>query len=247
MWEFEIICNRKNGTYIAFIQDNIREFLSQNNGVLVISADEENISLTIGCKKEQKLKCKAHLKLVLADLICEKIKFDFLYDNLDTICFDENYAFALSKVCTYFDNDLDRQIVLQNLDLSSKKINVESFFYFKLGMLRSKWLELCNITSDNAHAIIKSGNFIELVRFFLSNMETRSQSVILEMQEKCLIYHDIKKDFDTITSIDPQDKFLVLGKLIELNPDLIKIYPDESNIETVNLVKNIFDDKVIMG
>lgn len=247
MWEIEIICSRKNSTYIAFLRENLSETLATLEGVSVVYAGTDTISLSIGCKKEHKAKCRAHLKLALADLFCEQIKFAFLSDNIDSLFGDESYRFALAKVCTYFDNDLDKQIVMQNLELNSKKFNIESFFYFRLGMLRQKWLELCNITTSNSSAIIKSGNFNELVRFLLSNIETRSQSVILEMQEKCIIYHDLRKDFDIITTIDPNDKFLVLGKLIELNPSLIKVYPDKENAETINLLKNIFDDKIILN
>lgn len=246
MWEIEIISNRTNSTYISALQEKISPVLAEVQGVSVVSANTDIVSLVVGCKAENSAKLKVGLKLAIADLICEQIKFEFLSANLDTVFYDENYGFALAKICTYFDNELDRQVVLQNLDLSNKKINIESFFYFRLGMLRKKWLELCNITSNNSGAIIKSGNFLEFVRFLLSNIEMRSQSVILEMREKCLIYHDEKKDFDIIDSIDPHDKFSVLGKLIELNPSIIKIYPDSSNDETLKLVKNIFDDKVIV-
>ena len=246
MWEIEIICSRKNSTYISFIQEGIVEVLAENGGVSAISADCDTVSLSIGCKKQNSVKVKAILKILLVDVVCEKIKFDFLQENLDATCLGQEYVYALAKVCTYFDNELDRHIVLQSLDINSDKLNIESFFCFRLIALKNKWLELCKITSGSK-AIVSPENFVELVQFLLSNIETKSQSVILEMQEKCIIYHDSKKDFDIISAIDPLDKFLVLGKLIELNPMIIKIYASKDSDETLKLVKNVFADKVIVN
>ena len=245
MWEFEIIGSRINSTYIAFLQEFLRQALAKDGAVSAITGDAEKVVLTIGCNKENKTAIKAKLRLGIAELICEKIKFDFLYANLD-LFFDQN-RFVLAKICTYFDSDLDKQIVMQYIDLNAKKLNIESFFAFRLGVLKNKWKELCNITNNNAKNISKTNNFYELVRFLLSNIENKSQSVILEMNESCLIYHDIKKDFDMMVNIDFTDKLFVLGKIIELNPMLIKIYPDKENAETITLIKNIFMDRVVLG
>ncbi len=245
MWEFEIICSRKNSTYISFIQEGLGQVLTQIGGVSAITADKNYVYLVLGCKASFAAKVKAKIKSLVADVMCERIKFDFIFDHMDAVSLGREYAYALAKICTYFDSSLDRQIVMESLELGKKKLNIESFFQFRLASLRSKWAELCAITTSNSRAIVKPENFVELVQFLLSNIETRSQSVILHLQDKCLIYHDQKNNFDIITAIDPQDKLLVLGKLIELNPLLIKIYASEDGAETIRLVKNIFTDKVI--
>lgn len=247
MWEIEIICSRKNSAYIAFIQDGIKEVLGQCGGVSTVSADSDSVSLSVGCKKQSATKLKAILKMLVTDVVCEKIKFDFLSQNMDISCFGQEYGYALAKVCTYFDNELDRHIVLQCLDINAKSLNLESFFHFRLTALKSKWRELCEIATSNAPAIVRHDNFVEFVKFLLENAESNCQSVILEMQKKCLIYHDLRRDFDIISAIDPGDKLGVLGRLIELNPSFIKIYASEDCGETLSLVQNIFADKVIIN
>lgn len=247
MWEIEIVCSRQNSTYIAFIQEGVAKVLIECGGVSTISADSDLVSISIGCKKQKATKLKAFLKMLIADIVCEKIKFEFLSQNIDLQSFGKDYGYALAKVCTYFDNELDRQIVLQCLDINTRTINLESFFHFRLSALKNKWLELCEIACSNASAIVRHENFVEFVRFLLSNIDSNCQSVILEMQEKCLIYHDSKRDFDIISAIDPLDKLGVLGRLIELNPKFIKIYASEEGKETLLLVKNIFADKVIVS
>ncbi|MBO5103152.1 MAG: hypothetical protein J6C13_03595 [Clostridia bacterium] len=247
MWEFEIICDRQNSTYISTIQERLKPILNEVNGVFAIMADEENVYLSLGCEQKKSHIVKANIRLAIADIICENLKFEFLNNHLEFICEDESFKFALAKVCTYFDSELDRQIVLQSLDLKTKKINLDSFFYFKLSSLKQKWQELCNITNKNSVTILRQHNFAELLKFLLSNIDKKCQSVILEMKEKCLIYHDINKDFDIITAIEPHNKIEVLGKLIELNPYLIKIYPDKKNDDTISLLQTVFDDRVVLA
>ena len=247
MWEIEIIINRSKGQLLQVIQSSLSSVLEENQGVSAVSADSENVFLSIGSKLKNAPVIKAQLRLAIADLICEQYKFDFLNEHLDIICEDNAFRFALAKVCTYFDNDLDRQIVLQLLDLKAKKLNLDSFFHFKLSCLKEKWLELCNVTNLNSNVILKKNNFIELLRFMLSNIDKKCQSVIVEMQERCLIYHDNFKDFDIITAIEPENKLEVLGKLIELNPYLIKVYPDKENTETIKLLESIFDDRIVLA
>ena len=167
--------------------------------------------------------------------------------NLDFFYEDDAYNYALIKVCTYFDNELDRQIVLNSLDFKSKKLDLNSFFYFKLRRLKDKWLELCSITNTNINVIKLKDNFVGLLRFLISNIDSRCQSAILELRERCLIYHDIKEDCDVVMGIEVKDKIGILDKLLELNPNLIKIYANNENDDVIHLLKNIFDDKVIFG
>ena len=247
MWEIEIIISREKSQFIQIIQEKLSKVLEENEGVSAVSADNDSVFLSVGSKVKNAPIIKTHIRLAIADLICEHYKFEFLNEHLDIICEDNAFRFALAKVCTYFDNDLDRQIVLQMLDLKSNKLNIDSFFHFKLTALKEKWLELCNITNLNSNVILRKNNFVELLKFLLSNIDKKCKSVILEMQERCLIYHDTLKDFDIITAIEPENKIDVLGKLIELNPYLIKVYPDNKNLETIKFLESIFDDRVVLA
>ena len=247
MWEIEIICNRRNKSYISLLQEKLERTIKETNAVTAIVADSDRIYFSIGCDKKMKAKLVANLKLSLTDIICENMKFDFLSKNLDFFYEDDAYNYALIKVCTYFDNELDRQIVLNSLDFKSKKLDLNSFFYFKLRRLKDKWLELCSITNTNINVIKLKDNFVGLLRFLISNIDSRCQSAILELRERCLIYHDIKEDCDVVMGIEVKDKIGILDKLLELNPNLIKIYANNENDDVIHLLKNIFDDKVIFG
>ncbi len=247
MWEFEIVCDLENQDLLKYIQKNLGEVIRKNDGVMALITNGDSLFLSIGAKQEKTPEIKAHLRLLICDVICEKMKQRFMENNLILPQNQSNLFNTFVKVCTYFDRELERQIVLRALDLKDKKINLKSFLFFKLHNLLNKWQELCDLTNQNIITILKKDNFVELLKFLLQSIDSKCQSVILELHDKCLIYHDTQNDFDIITSIDINDNFGVLAKLIELNPYLIKIHTDESNFEIINLVRSVFEDRVELG
>lgn len=244
MWEFEIICDLNTQDLIRYIQNRLNETLKKCNGVMALMTDGDKLFLSIGVKIENSPEIKANLRLVLCDVFCEKMKQKFLENNLDLPEKHRNLNDTFIKVFTYFDRELERQIILRKLELKENKINLQSFLYFKLNTLIKKWQELCELANKNTMTILKKENFIELLRFLLQNIDSKCQSVILELQDKCLIYHDNKNDFDIITSIDTSDSFNVLSKLMDLNPYLIKIHSNEQNLEMIKLLRSVFDDRI---
>lgn len=247
MWEFEVISDQSGREYIKYLQANLGELVSKLNGVMAIMTDGENLFLSIGAKQENAPEIKAHLRLLLCDIFCEKMKLEYISDNLDLPENKQDLMTTFVKVCTYFDRETERQIVMKTLLLKEKKMHLQSFLRFKLQGLMQKWQELCDLVNQNSGTILKQENFIELLRFLLNSIDSKCQSVILELHDKCLIYHDIKSDFDVITAIDVENMYDILSKIIDLNPYLIKIYATQDNSELVSLLRSVFDDKVQLG
>ncbi len=247
MWEFEIIGELKDKDYILFIQENMAETVSKVGGIMATLSDGSNLYLSIGAKKDVVPELKAKLRLVLCDVFCEKMKYNYLKNNIDLMDYKEEYLSTFLKVCTYFDRATERQIVLHLLDLNGNRLNLRSYLYFKMQGLLKKWQELCELTNQNSLTILKKENFIELLRFLLNSIDSKCQSVILELKDKCLLYHDIKSNFDVITSIDVNDCYDILSKLIDLNPYLIKIHSNDLNNEVITLLCSVFEDKVQLG
>ncbi len=247
MWEFELICDLKDAKYMRYIQDKLAEPISQAGGVMATVADREYIYLSLGVKLQNMPAVKTQLRLILTEVFCQLMKYDFLKENIDLPSELPDYAETFLKVCTYFDRETERHMVLKLLKLSGKKLNLKSLLYFRMQGLISKWSELCELANQNSITILKKDNFIEFLRFLLGSIDSKCQSVILELKDKCLIYHDQESDFDIITSIDVNDGYDILSKLIDLNPYLIKVHKSESGGEIVSLLRSVFDDRVEVG
>lgn len=247
MWEFEIISDESGREYIKFLQSNLREVITKAGGVMAVMTDGGNFFLSIGSKLSAAPEIKSKIRLLLCDIYCEKMKFEYLSSNLDLPENNQEFAETFVKVCTYFDRETERQIVLKSLDLKDKKLHIQSFLRFRLQGLRLKWQELCDLANQNSGTILKRENFIELLKFLLSTIDSKCQSVILELKDKCLIYHDSQNDFDVITSINVDDCYDILSKLIDLNPYFIKVHTTQENNEIVNLLYSVFEDRVHLG
>ena len=88
MWEFEIIGELKDKDYILFIQENMAETISKVGGVMATLSNGSNLFLSIGAKEEAIPELKARLRLVLCDVFCEKMKYNYLKNNIDLLRFE---------------------------------------------------------------------------------------------------------------------------------------------------------------
>ncbi len=244
MWELELICDQRNSKYFKYLQENLRIVLQRLGGVSALFADKNFVYMSFGAKDEVTPELKANIRLALCDVFCEKMKFDYLKANIDIPNKQPEMRDTFLKVCTYFDRETERQIVLNSLELKWQKFNIESFLYFRLQGLVKKWQELCDLTNEHCVTIMHKENFIEMLRFLLNSIDSKCKSVILELQDECIIYRDERSNFDMITTIKSDNKYDILSKLIDLNPYLIKVHAKENDAEIVNLLRSVFDDRV---
>ena len=247
MWEIELISSREHSAYLSYIYEAIKNDADNQNVLCAFMSDENFVYLSLGCKAKQSAYIKAKLRITLADVICNQLKFDFLQSHIDKYSDNEILYFILIKICTYFDTDFDRQIILQSINLDDKKLNIDSYFYFKLNNLKNKWLELCKVTNSNSNLIINKDNYLDFLKFLLSNIDKKCKSVIIRLEENCLVYHDEVNDVDAILNIDLHNETDFLGKLIELNPYFIKIYTKQHKLEMIEILKSIFTDVVVVS
>ena len=247
MWEFELVSDRKGGENIQYIQENLREPIKSAGAVLAVMADKNFIYLSIGARDEVTPEIKTRIRLLLCDVYSERMKYDHLKVNLDLPDNREDLVNTFLKVCTYFDRETERQIILNVLELKERRIHLQSFLYFRLQGLIKKWQELCDLVNQNSVTILKQDNFIELLKFLLNNIDSKCKSVILELKDRCLIYKDERSNFNMIKSIKYDNNYDILSTLIDLNPYLIKVHAQSKDSEIVNLIRSVFDDRVKMN
>ena len=242
MWEFELIAERTFNSYFEKLTFKIGEVVKSTHSVTAIMADDDNIYFSIGCNENCVPQIKAGLRVALCDFICRDLKSEFMAKNLH-LNLDKIRCETLKILCTYFDREIERSIVLQLLELNASKLNIISFYKFKLIGLQKKWLELCDLINQNSGLITNKQNFLDLTKFLLSSIDNRCESVILELGENYIIYHDSFSKVDKVEPIQVENPAIVLSKLVELNPSLITI-KNGKNTKLVNYLKSIFTTRV---
>lgn len=243
MWEICIESVDGHKDYIDYIKQKMKSTIKAVGGVFSECTNNNVYSLAIGCKKQDKLKVAGVLRFVLCDVICEKMKYDYLSKNVGLVPQESGYFYPFVKVLTYFDSELERQIVLRLLDLTPKLV-LESFLNFRLKPLKAKWQELCDLTNNNAGLFLQSETFLELLKFLIANLDSKKDCVVVSMQDKCLIYEEKGKNLVTLGSFEKNDEFGLLSQLIELSPQLIKVKNGSNNKKTTNILVNLFEGRV---
>ncbi|MBR1925253.1 MAG: hypothetical protein IJ837_00155 [Clostridia bacterium] len=243
MWEFCVKAGLENKDIIVFLHNTLKGEMLSVGGVCVLVERAGQTNLALACNKTEYKKIENVVKKALCDAICEKMKYKFLKNNINILIDNEELFLAFIKVYTYFDIELEKQLTIRLFDLS-KNMVLESFLNFKLPFLKAKWKEMCNITNMNSGVFLRSGTFLELLKFLIANLECKTQNLIIDFSEGCKIFEQKKQGKNIIKSLNSDDVVEILTSIIELSPQKIKIITKEKSSEIVCLICDLFLDRV---
>ena len=243
MWEFTIKTDSKTGDYITYLYNKMKRSIVTLKGQIAIAKiNNENI-LSIAVPLDKKEKAQNLLRVYLCDIFCEKMKGRFLESHISCIPFDSDLFFPFVKVCTYFDNELERQIVMRSLKLE-KGIMLPSYLEFYLRPLKNKWQELCNLTNENSSLFFESETFLELLKFLLANLTPKCECVIVSIKDNCIIFEDENGEMNTYQYEEKLRDVEVISKLIELSPQKIVLKMPNKSLKVVDNIVRLFDNRV---
>ncbi len=243
MWEICIEANSSNGHLIDYIEERMQPVLAEVGGIKSTIQLGGNKSIALGCRVGESAKVIGVLRPVLCDVVCEKMKFDFLRKQINLLPGDSKFFEAFVKVCTYFDSELERKIVMRSLPVTSK-IVLESLLDFRMRPLKNKWQELCNLTNDNSTLFVQSETFVELLKFLIDNLEHKSDCVVLSFDKECAISEERGDKVFLLSNLSADDDIGIITSVIELCPHKIKVFSDNGHIELLKFLCELFEGRV---
>ena len=238
MWEITIKCQTRHKDMAFYIKDKLLSHF--NNNVVVGQYISGKCCLSIGVNDKHKIKVWDYIKHLLCDIFCVQFKNEFLKNNITFITPQNQYFNAFIKVYTYFDLELEQSICYRLIDYAST-IVLESYFAFKLNALKQKWKDLCAITNNNSTAFLSSETFLSLLKFLIDNLNYKTDSVIVSVDDSCLTYLD-KSNNQVLVGLE-KDDIKVICTLIELSPKQILLH-DKSYSSLKRLILQLFDGRV---
>lgn len=239
MWEFCVCAKKENKNVILYLESEISLVLKRLEGVKSLCENESCVSFCVGIKKEYAKALKKELLKLLCNAVCEKMKYNYLKENININISEKSLFEAFVKVYTYFDIELEKAIVIRAIYFP-KNLNLESFLNFRLHSLKQKWQEMCDLTNLNSSIFLKSKTFLDILKFLIDNLDYKHESIVLDFQHNKLFLNSEKKSFCDLTA----DSFDVLTKIIELSPKKIKIIKGVSELEPIGLLVDLFDGRV---
>ena len=230
--------------FLAFWKQLEHKFTRVKN-VVIENTDEEIIISFELVSSNSKLYTKL-IKLWLADALVVYYKEKFFASHMKLRGLNEVSFKLVTKALAIFDKAQDVSYVLDRFGLDNKLINVHSFYIFKMGELRLKWKEICELFTANLSSVNKSDVFFELIKYLILITESERKIVKLSFRGDEILVLD-ENDIDLIepTKADEGNFINILLGLISLAPQTISINLSEKNpSEFISVVENLFAGKV---
>jgi len=247
MWEFCVQTDSKNVDYLEYINTMIAHAVVKLGGVITLLERGVLSELVLAVPKAEKPKINGLLDVVLGSLFCEKFKYKFLKKHTTLMCKESEYFEAFIKVLTYFDAELDRKIVARNL-IYGDKINLESYFEFRLQSLKRKWTELTKLTNENAFLFLSSETFIELLKFLIPNIEPKFDCLTISFSDRVYITEYSGNKCSVVADYALSEEATLLTGIIELSPRQLNIEGSAENCtgttKIINLLCELFGERV---
>lgn len=240
MWEFSILLQSEHNEVAKFIYNSLKKYVEEVGGVITTFDQAGLIHIVIACSVEEKTRLYYYVKSYITEAICSYFKNEFLRKNLKVQLKNKVSIIAFEKALQYFDKETDRYLVEKYLTFD-KNIYLESFFEFKLKILKSKWLELTKIANENSSYLLTEETFIELLKFLIDNLEISFDTVnIISDLDGYQLLDENFKDIEMLT--EKGDGVWLVENIIALSPRKINIYTDNSS-EELNLINSIYSTR----
>ena len=184
---------------------------------------------------------EAALVDALAEVVITDCKVHFIQTSLKLPIEDEISRHAFIRALSGFDRDPDK-IIAKSLIKIDANFLLDSFYAFSIDILKTRWLEVCELANENACFLVCDGTFRELLRFLISNLESREPEVHLFRRENGGV--DVLtgglKPINVYIGGELSPDVQVVSKLISIAPKRIFLHRNISDSPVFDFIQSVF-------
>lgn len=223
----------------------LKNFCKDYGGIVTTYERLGTISILISCNMCDQNRIKNFVENLISDVIAEDYKLQYLNQNLSLPNLDEMSKTAFIQALLSFDKEADKYIVQKFLNLDGS-IDIDAFFYFKLGAVKEKWKELVQIANDNKGYLSSNETLVELLKFLVDNLEIKNGEINVLQENDSISFYDENKNLIKRSNISEKDiNSTIISSLISLAPKMVNVYSSENfNENLIKLLKQIFDKRI---
>ena len=181
----------------------------------------------------------------IADVVVTDYKSHYIESNLKVSIEDPISRHAFIRALSNFDRETDKHIAKKLIKITPNFL-LDSFFQFMINDLKTRWNEVIDLANENAPFLVCEGTFCELLRFLISNLESRSDVVhIYQRTDGIEVLSSTSKPFNNIYINDdlPADVHAIC-KLISIAPKKIYLH-SSGDVPVFGFIQNIFGSRVV--
>ena len=244
MREIALATGLKNKDIIKFLHANIKAKLDFCKTIITTYFDNNFSYLLFACDETFVRPCEEIVKEVIIDYIESVYKVNFLKEKI-TNPHNESLAFnAYIKVLAVFDKSTDEN-ALKDIISFNQTFFVDSFLEFRIAPLKSHWLNLAKLSSENI-IMFNSRTFIDLIRFLINTMENNVYKVKVVCCEHSYKVYSIKSINDSAKKIaECNDALDLISNVFNGCPNYVDVYVNSSEQnEALNLLSNVYANRL---
>ncbi|MBQ8451471.1 MAG: hypothetical protein IJ538_01680 [Clostridia bacterium] len=219
---------------------NIVSSVKASGGIALLHNHSKRSFLAIAVSEKEKEFFKALISDMIVNFVIEVYKYNFFKEKFYV---NENeITEAFLNAISIFDSDADKEIIKGEIEFGDE-ILIDSFYFFKLTGLQSKWRKTIEIISQNQ---IQNNKFtmIEVIKYLTETSDNNVSVAKVSLNEKNIKLENFEEKRQFKRTINGRSKFF--SELIKLNPARITITLDSEDGEddVLPLLNQIFDDKI---
>ncbi|MBR7091033.1 MAG: hypothetical protein IKC79_01105 [Clostridia bacterium] len=241
MWEYTIKCDKHSNEYLHYIYNNIVSRIIDKGGNIAIVENDTECILSVAVSDTDTKTMQRLIKTKIVDILCEKMKYDYIKNRWAGGVFHKDFEELFLRVCTYFDIELERKIVMRNLVLSNS-IMLDTYIHFYLSPLIQKWQDLVNLVNNNVDVFLQNDTFFEILSFLVSNLDTKTNIVNISISDDSsslvLECGKLYKIFDI------NDTIGIITGLIEFAPKKVLIAVPQHSHYSMDRIVQLFGNRV---
>jgi len=244
MREIALAVRVENKGIIDFLQIHIKNRVDFCKTIITNYCDNNFCYLLFACEDEFVRVCEEIIRDVIIDYIESVYKVNFIKQMIknplnDTLAFN-----AYVKVLSIFDKTTDAN-ALKDIIMFNQTFFIDSFLEFRLAPLKSHWLNLANLSSDNI-TLFNSGTFIDVIRFLINTMDSDNYKVKIVCGDDVSKVYNIKTKNDKVKKIaECKNALELITNVLNSCPNYVDVYlTSDRNNEAVSFLSNVFTNRL---
>ena len=244
MFELTLSTTIDKQIYLSQLFSKLSDEIRQDAGVIAKQNNSGRAYLVVAVDEDKKEYYKSKVLDHILFMVTDDYKFNFYKDQLHQND-DSELFLAFLKAVTIFDAENDREIIQSEIQLSDECL-VDSFFYFKLGLLRGRWLKTAEIINQNKITSSEKA-MVDVLKYLLAVSDSEVASVTVSLSKKRISIQNCCQNKNFKTDFAGKSNFF--AEIVRLNPSKInlKVSGGASYAEKIkDKLVHIFGEKIYL-
>ena len=242
MYQIKISPADVYGEWIAAMERYMKPRLQKAGGIIAVFAEHGRISLSVAGENSNRQALGELTKAAVIEVFTTVVKMRYIAARLKRNNLSDKTYRLLLHTLVAFDRECEYELLGKIFGFGSE-LNLDGWYYFRIGELKKRWDEVSALTSENSLYLNNESNLNELLRFLISAVNPKIMRLeIAETPEGYTMRGEPDKGLLDMRGLTNEQLLLYL---IDLAPIELVIRGNISDRNLDTRLRELFDAKGI--